>query len=69
METDNGRSDPVLDELHAVRRQLLAESGGTLESLVARIQRHETESGRRFAKIPAVGRPQSFGVSGSGRVD
>jgi hypothetical protein len=37
---------PILDELHAVREQLLAESGGTLAGLVARLQA-EQESPRR----------------------
>lgn len=36
----------VLDELHEIREQLLAESGGTLEGLVARLQKEQQASGR-----------------------
>ncbi len=39
-------NDPILDDLHATRERLLAESGGTLADLVARLQRQETTSGR-----------------------
>lgn len=39
-------NDPILDELHATRMRLLAESGGTLADLVARLQREESASGR-----------------------
>jgi hypothetical protein len=40
------KKQPILDELHAVREQLLAESGGTLEGLVARLQAEQDASGR-----------------------
>lgn len=39
-------SQRVLDELHEIREQLLAESGGTLEGLVARLQKEQQASGR-----------------------
>jgi len=35
---------PILDELHAVRERLLAESGGTLSGLVARLQAEQESS-------------------------
>ena len=38
--------NPILDKLHAVREQLLAESGGTLEGLVSRLQAEQERSGR-----------------------
>ena len=38
-------TDPILKELHETREKLLAESGGTLASLVARLQREQSESG------------------------
>ncbi len=38
--------NPILDELHAVRERLLAESGGTLSGLVARLQAEQEASGR-----------------------
>ena len=42
--------NPILDELHAVREQLLAESGGTLSGLVARLQAEQETSGRTILK-------------------
>jgi hypothetical protein len=38
--------NPILDELHAVREQLLAEAGGTLDGLVDRLQAEERQSDR-----------------------
>ena len=43
-------SQSILDELHTIREQLLAESGGTLEGLVARLQNEQRESGRIVLK-------------------
>lgn len=40
--------DPILDDLHATRERLLAESGGTLAGLVSRLQKEQAESGRAF---------------------
>lgn len=40
--------NPILDELHKTRERLLAEAGGTLECLVAKLQREERCSGREF---------------------
>jgi hypothetical protein len=42
--------NPILDELHKTRERLLAEAGGTLEGLVAQLQRDERESGREFVR-------------------
>ena len=44
------KKQPILDELHAVREQLLAESGGTLTGLVARLQAEQKSSGRTIIK-------------------
>jgi len=38
--------NPILDELHATRERLLAESGGTLSGLVARLQAEQAASDR-----------------------
>lgn len=38
--------NPLLDELHAVREQLLAEAGGTLDALVDRLQAEQQKSDR-----------------------
>ena len=42
--------NPILDELHAVREKLLADAGGTLEGLVAKIQADQEASGRTIRK-------------------
>ena len=47
---------PILDELHAVRERLLAESGGTLSGLVARIQAEQKSSGRAIRKTRRTNR-------------
>ena len=48
------KKQPILDELHAVREQLLTECGGTLKGLVARLQAEQETSGRpvRKARTP-----------------
>jgi hypothetical protein len=55
--------NPILDELHAVREQLLADAGGTLDALVDRLQAEEQESDRpRFKPrrtIPSTGAAKS----------
>ncbi|MCO6454999.1 MAG: hypothetical protein J5I93_06840 [Pirellulaceae bacterium] len=38
--------NPILDELHAVREQLLADAGGTLDALVDQLQAEEKKSNR-----------------------
>ncbi|MGZ0165759.1 MAG: hypothetical protein ACKVII_17690 [Planctomycetales bacterium] len=38
--------NPILDDLHATRRKLLEEAGGTLAGLVARLQANQKASGR-----------------------
>lgn len=42
--------NPILDELRETRERLLAEAGGTLEALVAQLQRDEHQSGREFVR-------------------
>ena len=44
------KKQPILDEIHAVREHLLAESGGTLAGLVARLQTEQESSGRTILK-------------------
>ena len=44
-------TDPILKELHETREKLLAESGGTLASLVARLQREQSKSGRELRQF------------------
>ena len=38
--------NPILDELHSIREQLLADAGGTLDALVDRLQAEEQLSDR-----------------------
>jgi hypothetical protein len=40
-------NNPILDELHAIRRKLLDDAGGTLDALVDRLQAEEQESNRQ----------------------
>ena len=43
-------TNPILDELHAIRRQMLADAGGTLSGLVAKIQADQAKSDRVILK-------------------
>jgi hypothetical protein len=54
---DNGmdKLPSPLEELHLIREQLLAESGGTLAGLVARLQKEQEASGRIVRKITRRG--------------
>ena len=42
--------NPILDELRETRARLLAEAGGTLQALVAQLQREERQSNRDFVR-------------------
>jgi hypothetical protein len=44
------KKQPILDELHAIRERLLAESGGTPSGLVARVRAEQESSGRTILK-------------------
>ena len=63
-------TDPILEDLHATRERLLAESGGTLAGLVSRLLKEQSESNREIW-VPrrtkdcteADGRPHSDGSS------
>ncbi|WP_442485197.1 hypothetical protein [Aeoliella sp. SH292] len=52
-------TNPILNQLHDTRRQLLDEAGGTLEALVAAVQKRQQQSGRRIIKSQP---PQTFGT-------
>ncbi len=43
-------NQPILDELHQIREKLLADAGGTLAGLVARLQKEQQASGRIVRK-------------------
>ena len=56
--------NPILDELHAVREQLLADAGGTLDALVDCLQTEEQKSDRpRFKPRRTI---RSTGAAKSG---
>ena len=55
---------PILDELHAIRDQLLAESGGTLAGLVARLQAEQKSSGRTILETRRTTRCTGAAKSG-----
>jgi hypothetical protein len=63
--------NPILDELHAVREQLLADAGGTLDALVDRLQTEELETDRPRFRPRRTNRPtpalsDSFAAAKSG---
>lgn len=52
MNDDPRSSDPILDELHAIRRRMHDECGGDLNELVARIRERESRSDHPLASVP-----------------
>ena len=42
--------NPILDDLRETRERLFAEAGGTLDGLVAQLQRDERRSDREFVR-------------------
>lgn len=61
--------DPILDELHATRRRLLEDSGGTLEGLVAGLQKRQRESGRKMVETQRTIRCSGAAKPGESKVD
>jgi|688.fasta_scaffold1225547_2 hypothetical protein len=59
----------ILDELHEIREQLLAESGGTLEGLVARLQKEQQVSGRIIRETRRTRRSTGVAVDASFDMD
>ncbi len=47
--------DPILDELHAVRRKMHDDCGGDLSKLVAQMRKRQESSGHPIAPIPVPG--------------
>lgn len=41
---------PILDELHAIREQMLADAGGSLAVLIERLRSDQSKSGREIRK-------------------
>lgn len=57
-------TNPILDELHAVRSKMLADAGGTLAGLVAKIQADQAKSGRVVFRTADNHRLQRSGEAG-----
>lgn len=55
--------NPILDDLHETRERLLADAGGTLDGLVARLQEEERRSGREFVRPTGRTRRPGAGTS------
>jgi hypothetical protein len=50
--SDQPFEDPIVAEIHAIRSQLLAESGGDLQVLIERIRARQQQAGRRVRPAP-----------------
>ena len=61
--------NPILDGLHTVREQLLAEAGGTLDALVDRLQAEELQSDRPRFKSRRTKRCTGAAKSGESAVE
>ncbi len=48
-------SDPILEELHAIRRQLHDECGGDLTRLAREMRQRQESSGHTVASVPVTG--------------
>jgi hypothetical protein len=47
------RDDPIVEEIHRIREQLLAEHGGSLEAFMKECQRRTEEAARAGRKVVA----------------
>lgn len=54
---------PILDELHAIREQMLANAGGTLAGLVSKIQADQATSGRVIVKTTEKNKTLNVGCT------
>ena len=53
MKTQAQRTDPIIDEIHRVRREIVKEAGGTLEALGKHLMESQKRHGDRVVKLPA----------------
>ncbi len=61
-------NDPIVAEIHQVRKQLMAECDGDLERLLARLRKREVEDGERVVSSVEEGQRLRAGVAaGLGR--
>lgn len=47
------RSDPIVDEVRAVRNRLAAQCGYDIDAIFRRIRRRQVDSGRKYVRYPA----------------
>ena len=57
--------DPILDELHAVRRHMHDDCGGDLAEIVARMRKRQSDSGHPIASIPVPNRHRTRECTGA----
>jgi len=48
MKTQERWTDPIIDEIHQIRREIVEEAGGTLEALVTRLMKNQERHGERL---------------------
>ena len=48
MKTKKEWSDPIVDEIHEIRKQLIREAGGTLEALGEKLMKTQERHGKRL---------------------
>ena len=46
-------SDPILDEVRAIRNRLAAQCGYDVDEIFRRIRKRQVESGRNYVRYPA----------------
>lgn len=44
-------SDPIVDEIHQIRQEIMAEAGGDLDVLVERLMREQEENADRLVDL------------------
>ena len=52
MKTKKTWSDPIVDEIHEIRKQLVREAGGTLDALVAKLMKTQERHGKKLVSHP-----------------
>lgn len=52
MKTQVQRTDPIIDEIHRIRREIVEEAGGTLESLGKHLMESQKRHGDRVVTLP-----------------
>ena len=59
-------SNPILEELYAIREKLLADSGGDLQTYLAGVREREAASGRLLKQGGGSGAGNPAGASANG---